>query len=116
MRLLQKGLGLHPVARKLGIPMYRVRRVAKKNHWRRAEGNTGLADPEANVPGFIEAVKNREDHVRNLAHKFCIGEVRAYKIAHELLKTIRFRPGRSKPALSSAFPQKHFGPRVSRKS
>jgi transposase len=111
MRLLKRGMGLHPVARKLGIPMYRVWRTAKKNRWRRADGN-GRADPAANESAFIEAVKNRDDHVVNLAAKYHIGLCRANRLAHEILQTVQFAPGPSKPALSSVFPQKHFGPRV----
>jgi len=40
-----------------------------------------------------------------------VGFCAARRIAHEVLATPRFRPGVSKPALSSDFPQRHFDPK-----
>jgi len=111
MRLFERGLGGYTIAKRLHIPAYRVFKVAHKNNFHRKH-NTGFADPEANVEGFIAAVKRRDDHIVNLAEKFNIGKVKANKIAHEVLKTLRFRSGRSKPPLSSNFPQRAWGPRV----
>src|SRR2546430_6199028 len=62
--------------------------------------------PHGDVPGFISAIKRREDHIKTLAKKYGVGFCQARKIAHEVLVTVRFRAGASKPPLSSDLDRK----------
>jgi hypothetical protein len=64
--------------------------------------------PKENEARFIEAVKKREGYIKNLANKYKVAFCRANRLAHQVLATARFKPGASKPALSSDFPQRHF--------
>jgi hypothetical protein len=70
--------------------------------------NNGWAQtPPENEARFIAALMVREDHVKRLARKYGVAFCRANRIAHEVLETIEFRPGLSKPPLSSNFPQRN---------
>jgi hypothetical protein len=63
---------------------------------------------KGDVAGFIAALREKPDYITRLAKKFGLRESRAQIIAREVLATLQFRPGPSKPPLSSDFPQKHF--------
>jgi hypothetical protein len=106
MELFRKGLGGYKIHRVLKVPVNQIYRVAHENKFRRADGFGYPTNPE-NEARFIEAVKNREDYVHNLAIKYRIGFVKAGRLARQILGTVRFRPGASKPPLSSNFPQKN---------
>lgn len=110
LRLFREGWGGYRIHRHLKIPVNQIYRVAHENGFRRADG-IGYPEPHGDVAGFIEAVKNREDHIKHLAEKFGLGVCQANKIAHEILGTVQFRPGASKPPLSSNFPQKNYSKR-----
>jgi hypothetical protein len=61
-----------------------------------------------NIPAFIQALKRGDDYIKRLAEKYGLGICYAKKLAHEVKATLQFRPGLSKPPLSSDFPQRHF--------
>jgi predicted transcriptional regulator len=107
MELFEKGWAGYKIARELHTPANRVFAVAHKNNFHR-EDKAGWKTPMENERKFIEALKRREGYIRTLAKKYGMASCRARKIAHEILGTIEFRPGASKPPLSSNFPQKHF--------
>jgi hypothetical protein len=107
MELFEKGWGGVRIAKQLRIAVSAVYKVAHKHGFRRQDGS-GSPEPKGDVAGFIEALKRRENYVIRLARKYGVAICRAQRIAHEVLGTYRFRPGASKPALSSDYPQRHF--------
>jgi transposase-like protein len=111
MLLFNKGWGGYRIAKHLHVAVSAVYKVAHQNNFRRAD-NVGYPTPKENEAAFIEAVKRREDYIVRLAEKYKIGICKAQRLAREVLATPRFRPGASKPVLSSDFPQKHFDPRM----
>ncbi len=113
MKLFQRGWGGYKISKHLHIPANQVYAVAHKNNFRRPDG-IGYPTPHGDVDGFIEALKKKEGYIKTLAKKYGVGFCQARKIAHEVLVTARFRPGASKPPLSSDFPQKHFDPKMAR--
>jgi hypothetical protein len=107
LRLFRRGWGGYKISRHLRVPVNQVYAVAHRNRFRRKDG-IGYPEPHGDVAGFIEALKRREGYIKTLAKKFGVGFCQARKLAHQTLGTYRFRPGASKPPLSSNFPQKHF--------
>jgi hypothetical protein len=99
--LFKRGWGGYRIAKHLHVPVNQVYSIAHAHHI-----NNGWAKtPEENEARFIEALKRGDDYVKRLAIKYMVAFCRANRIAHEVLKTIEFRPGLSKPPLSSNFPQ-----------
>lgn len=115
LELLKQEKGLYAIARELRVPVGQVTRVRQENNFQR-QFNTGRASLDADLQGFIAAVKRRDDHAKHLAEKFHIGKVKANRLAHEILQTLKFRPGRAKPPLSSNFPQRHFVPSLRKRN
>jgi DNA-binding CsgD family transcriptional regulator len=111
MELFRRGWGGVRIAKHLKIAVSAVYKVAHKNKFRRAD-NVGYPTPPENLARFIEALKRREDYAKRLAKKYKVGLVKANRLAHEILACPEFRPGLSKPALSSNFPQKHYDPKI----
>ncbi len=107
LRLFKRGWGGIRISKVLHVPANQVYRIAHDNHFRRADG-IGYPEPHGDVAGFIQALKKRQGYIRSLAKAYGVGFCQAREIAHEVLATVRFRPGASKPALSSDFPQRHF--------
>src|SRR5260370_30334791 len=111
MELFRRGWGGYRISKHLHVPANQVYAVAHKNNFRRADG-AGYPTPKENERCFIEAVKNRDNYIKHLAKKCGVGICKAHRLAREVLATPRFRPGASKPALSSDFPQRHFDPKM----
>jgi hypothetical protein len=107
MELFEQGWGGHRISKHLHVPANQVYALAHKNHFHRAD-NAGYPTPLENEARFVEAVRQREGYIRTLAKKYGIGQVKAQRLARQVLATERFRPGACKPPLSSDFPQKHF--------
>jgi hypothetical protein len=107
MKLFQQGWAGYKISKHLHIPANQVFAVAHKNNFHRPD-KLGYKTPLENERKFIEALKRREGYIRTLARRYGMGLCRARTIAHEVLGTVEFRPGASKPPLSSAYPQKHF--------
>jgi hypothetical protein len=107
LELFRRGWGGYRISKHLRVPANQVYAVAHRNNFRRVDG-IGYPEPHGDVAGFIEALKRREGYVKTLAKKYGVGFCQAGKIAHEVLACPEFRPGASKPPLSSNFPQKHF--------
>jgi transposase-like protein len=106
LELFRQGWGGCRISKALHVPVNQVFAVAHKNNFRRAD-KRGYPTPVENEARFIEAVRNREDYCARMAAKYGIGITKAQRLARIVLNTPRFRPGASKPALSSDFPQKH---------
>jgi hypothetical protein len=113
MELFRAGWAGYEISKHLQVPANQVFAVAHKNNFIRPD-KAGWHPPEANVRRFIEAINSREGYIRTLAKKYGVGFVRARRIAHEVLGTVEFRPGASKPPLSSTYPQKHYDAKVGR--
>lgn len=109
MELFQKGMGGYAIAKKLRVSANRVWATAKKFGYVNARC---APTPPENIRKFSEAVRRREDYIIRLARKYGVAICKAKQVAKEILRTARFRPGLSKPALSSDFPQKHFYEKV----
>lgn len=107
MRLFRLGWGGYRIARHLRIAVSAVYKVAHKNNFRRKDG-IGYPEPHGDIAGFVNAVKLREGYIKSLARRYGVGFVKARRLAHEILECPEFRPGLSKPPLSSNFPQKYF--------
>jgi len=107
LKLFKRGWGGYRISRHLHVPANQVFAVAHKNHFRRKD-DVGYPTNPQNEERFIAAVKNREDYIIRLARKYKVGICKAQRLAREVLATPRFRPGASKPPLSSNFPQRHF--------
>src|SRR5258707_207068 len=71
--------------------------------------------PKENEERFIAALKRGEGYIRTLRARYGVAACRANRIARVTLGTYRFRPGASKPPLSSDFPQKHFPKKMGKK-
>jgi len=106
MELFRKGWGGYRIAKHLSVAVSQVYKTAHKNGFRRTDG-VGFPEPHGDVAGFIEALKQRQGYIKNLRKKYGVGACQANKLAHNVLRTIQFRPGASKPPLSSTFPQRH---------
>lgn len=111
MRLFRKGWGGYRISKFLRVPANQVYAMAHRNGFHRSD-NAGYPTPAENEARFIEAVKNRENYVKHLAKKYQVGICKAQRIARKVLNTPRFRPGASKPVLSSDFPQRHFRKKI----
>jgi hypothetical protein len=111
MELFAKGWGGYKISKHLHVAVSAVFKVAHKNNFHR-EDNAGYPTPPENEARFIAAVKNRENYVTHLAEKYSIGICKAQRLARQVLATPRFRPGASKPPLSSDFPQRHFATKL----
>jgi hypothetical protein len=111
MELFEKGWGGYRIARHLRVPVNQVYGVAHRHNFRRSDA-AGYPTPPENEAAFIAAVKNREDYVIRLAAKYKIGIIKAGRLARQALNCPQFRPGATKPPLSSNFPQKHFDPKM----
>lgn len=105
-RLFKAGCGGYQIAKHLRVSVPRIYEVLHRRGLRRDGRGSEYAG--ADVVGFIAAVKNRSDYINRLAEKFHIGICKAQRIAREVLNCPEFRPGLSKPPLSSNFPQKYF--------
>ena len=57
-------------------------------------------------------MKRRDGYIKTLAKRYGLGFCYANRLAHLELGTLEFRPGASKPPLSSNFPQKNFDARA----
>src|SRR5579863_2619742 len=68
IRLFQKGWGGYKIHRFLKVPVNQIYRVAHQRGFKRAD-RIGYPEPHGDVAGFIEAVKNREDHITTLREK-----------------------------------------------
>jgi hypothetical protein len=106
LRLFKRGWGGYRISKALNVAVNQVYGVAHRNGFRRKDA-VGYPTPPENEANFIAAVRNRENYIIRLAKKYGIGICKAQRLAREVLKTPRFRPGASKPVLSSDFPQKH---------
>lgn len=111
LKLFHKGWGGYRISKFLRVPVNQVYRVAHKNNFRRADG-AGYPTPPKNEARFIVALKRREGYIKHLAKKYGVGFCKARRLAHEVLGTIQFRPGASKPPLSSNFPQRHYEKKI----
>jgi predicted transcriptional regulator len=111
MKLFLAGWAGHKIAKHLRVSAPKVFAVMHKHNFIRAD-KLGHKTPIENERRFIAAIKVREGYIRTLAKKYGVGFCRARAIAHQILGTIEFRPGASKPPLSSNFPQKHFDVKV----
>jgi hypothetical protein len=107
MELFEKGWGGYRISKHLHVPVNQVYGVAHRNNFHRKDG-AGYPTPLENEMRFAAAVRKREDYIIRLARKYKIGICKAQRLAREILDTPRFRPGASKPVLSSDFPQRHF--------
>jgi hypothetical protein len=107
MQLFHQGWGGTRIAKHLRIAVSAVYKVAHKNDFRRPDGVGYPTNPE-NEAKLIEALKRKEDYSKRLAEKYKVGLCKTNRLAHEVLACPQFRPGVSKPPLSSNFPQKHF--------
>lgn len=103
LRLLRQGKGQNRIHRILRVSQPKVHAVMVANGIHRSDQQTVKGD----IEGFIEAIKNREGHIRALRKRFGLGYEQAHKLAHRVLRTKRFRPGAVKSVLSSDWPQKH---------
>jgi hypothetical protein len=108
MNLFRAGWAGYKISKHLHVPANRVWETMHKHEFQR-EDRLGIATPPENIARFVEALKRREDHILRLARKYKVGRCKANRLAHEILGTVQFRPGASKPPLSSNFPQKHHG-------
>jgi DNA-binding CsgD family transcriptional regulator len=113
LQLFAKGWGGYKIAKRLHIAVSAVYKVAHKNNFHR-EDNAGYPTPPENEKRLIEALQRRENYAKRLAKKYGVGLVKANRLAHEVLACPEFRPGLSKPVLSSNFPQKHFDVKLAR--
>jgi hypothetical protein len=97
------------IAAKLHLKFHHVRIVAIERKLLRPDGTLygTKQTPRGNIPGFVDAIKAREDRIRVLREKFGLGIEKANRLAHAVLDTREFRPGLSRPVLSSVYPQKH---------
>lgn len=107
MRLFRFGWGGYRIAKHLRIAVSAVYKVAHQNNFHRVD-NAGYPTPAENEARFIEALKHREGYIKTLARCYGIGLVKAQRLAHTVLECPEFRPGLSKPPLSSNFPQRYF--------
>jgi hypothetical protein len=110
MELFRKGWGGYRIHHFLKVPVNQIYAVAHRNNFKRADG-VGYPTPPENEARFIDALKRREDYAKRLAHKYKIGLCKANRLAHEILGCPEFRPGLSKPVLSSNFPQNNYAKR-----
>lgn len=103
------GVPHRTIAAKLKLKFHHVRMVAIERALLRPDGTRyGVTwKPRGDIAGFTEAIKAREDRIRNLQQKFNLGVEKANQLAHEILDTREFRPGPAQPPLSSNFPQRH---------
>jgi hypothetical protein len=110
LKLFLKGMSGQKIHEKLRVPANRVWAVYKKYGLQPLlhPDGTGARTPKGNIPAFTAAIKNRENYINHLAKKYGVGICKAKQLAREVLATPRFRPGASKPVLSSDFPQRHF--------
>lgn len=104
--LFHQGWAGYKIAKHLKVPANRVWEVMHKYGIHRADG-TGCPTPKGDIEGFTQALKNRQGHIKPLGVRFGLGFCKANDIAHEVLETERFRPGPSKPPLSSNYPQRN---------
>jgi hypothetical protein len=111
VELFTQGWSGKRIREHLGVPANRIWAVHKKYGFKKADGTGAAGRPKGDIRGFIEAVKRRDDYIKRLAEKYGLGICYAKKLAHEVLATLQFRPGASKPPLSSDFPQRHFDAR-----
>jgi len=107
LELFHAGWGGHRIAKHLHVPVNQVYAVAHKNNFRRQDNVGYPTDPVAEAQ-LIEGIKKKEDYAIRLGKKYKVGLNKANRLAHEVLACPEFRPGASKPPLSSNFPQKHF--------
>ena len=91
--------------------MSAVYNVAHRNAFHRKDNIGYPSNPESEAR-LVEAIKRRDDYAIRLARKHGVGKVKTNRLAHEILETRQFRPGLSKPVLSSTFPQKHYDPKM----
>jgi hypothetical protein len=103
VRLFKRGWGGYRISRHLRVPVNQVYAIAHRHGINNGHAKT----PVENERRFIEALKRREDYVVRLARKYKVAFCRANRIAHQILACSQFRPGASKPPLSSNFPQRH---------
>jgi hypothetical protein len=106
LALFREGWGGLKISKFLHVPANRVWEVMHKHGIRRADG-TGSAAPKGDIEGFTMALKNGEGYIKHLGKRFGLGICKAKDIAHIVLETPQFRPGASKPPLSSNYPQRH---------
>jgi hypothetical protein len=104
LKLLRDGMGQHRIHKMLGVSQPKVHAVMVKHGIQNGHATT----PKENEERFIAALQRREGYIRTLARRYGVAFCRARRIAHEVLACPEFRPGASKPPLSSNFPQKHF--------
>jgi hypothetical protein len=107
MRLFKRGWGGYRISKHLRVPANRVFAVMHKNGFQRAD-KLGIATPPENIARFVAALKRREGYIKTLAKRYGVGFCKARVLAHQVLGTVQFLPGASKPPLSSVFPQKNF--------
>ncbi len=100
--LLRAGLGQHRVHKILNVSQPKVHALMVKHGIQNGHATT----PKENEERFVAALKRREGYIRTLAKRYRVALCRARRLAHEVLGTVQFRPGASKPPLSSNFPQK----------
>jgi len=103
VELFKLGWGGYKISKHLKVPANQVYKIAHKhglnNGWKQT--------PKENDERFIEALKRGENYAKRLAIKYGVAFCRANQLAHQILETPQFRPGLSKPPLSSNFPQRH---------
>jgi hypothetical protein len=104
LKLFKRGWGGYRIARRVRVSVPKVYAIAHKH----GISNGWSQTPKENEERFIEALKRREDYVVRLARKYKVAFCRANRIAHEILGCPDFRPGASKPPLSSNYPQRYY--------
>jgi hypothetical protein len=103
LKLFKLKWGGYRIAKHLHVPRNQVYAIAHEHGLTLGWSKT----PPENEARFIEALKRGENYRIRLARKYGVAICRAREIAKQVLKTERFRPGLSKPPLSSDFPQRH---------
>jgi transposase-like protein len=111
MELFKKGVGGYTISRRLRCPANRVWAVAHKHGFRRADG-VGYPLSRELREKIIEAIRAHDDHATQIAEKFGVTAESVLRLAHRELRCPEFRSGRSKPPLSSNYPQRTYRKRA----
>jgi hypothetical protein len=112
VELFEKGWAGYRISKKLRCPANQVYAVAQKYGLNRRPDGAGNPKPKGDIAGFVQAVMEKRNYINHLRKQFGLGVCQANRLAHEVLGCLEFRPGASKPPLSSNFPQRNFDARV----
>ena len=104
-----RGLGADPIAEKLHLRQWAVRKALFRNGFRRSSKWASVDDTVRDK--ILAEIRERRNYLTDIAFKFGFGRHAIAKVAHAELRCPCFRGGTGEP-LSSNFPVKDFRRKV----